>query len=115
MRNNHTRLLSGLLPILLLLSGASSYAQRATLSGFITDASNEIMMNEDLFARVKAVYEASEGLTREQQMVVKKLYQSFERNGVGLEPEAKKRFAEINTRLATLSQKFGQNLLPRPR
>ncbi|MBQ6953319.1 MAG: M3 family metallopeptidase [Bacteroidales bacterium] len=77
----------------------------------ITEASNEIMMNEALFARVKAVYEQSEGLTREQQMVVKKLYESFQRNGVGLEPEAKKRFAEINVRLATLSQKFGQNLL----
>ena len=77
----------------------------------ITEASNEIMMNEDLFARVKAVYEQSGNLTREQQMVVKKIYQSFERNGVGLDPEAKKRFAEINTRLATLSQKFGQNLL----
>ena len=77
----------------------------------ITQASNEIMMNEALFARVKAVYEQSEGLTREQQMVVKKIYESFLRNGVGLEPEAKKRFAEINVRLATLSQKFGQNLL----
>ena len=77
----------------------------------ITEASNEIMMNEALFARVKAVYEQSEDLTREQQMVVKKLYESFLRNGVGLEPEAKKRFAEINVRLATLSQKFGQNLL----
>ena len=77
----------------------------------ITEASNEIMMNEDLFARVKAVYEQSGNLTREQQMVVKKIYQSFERNGVGLDPEAKKRFAEINTRLASLSQKFGQNLL----
>ena len=77
----------------------------------LTEASNEIMMNEDLFARVKAVYEASEGLTREQQMVVKKLYESFQRNGVGLSPEAKKRFGDINTRLAALSQKFGQNLL----
>ena len=77
----------------------------------LTEASSEIMMNEDLFARVKAVYEASEGLTREQQMAVKKIYESFQRNGVGLQPEAKKRFAEINTRLATLSQKFGQNLL----
>ena len=77
----------------------------------LTEASNEIMMNEDLFARVKAVYEASEGLTREQQMVVKKLYQSFERNGVGLSAEKKARFAEISTRLSTLSQKFGQNLL----
>ena len=77
----------------------------------ITEASNEIMMNEDLYARVKAVYEQSASLTREQQMVVKKIYEGFERNGVGLAPEAKKRFAEISTRLAMLSQKFGQNLL----
>ena len=77
----------------------------------LTEASNEIMMNEALFARVKAVYEASEGLTREQQMTVKKLYQGFERNGVALDEAGKKRFAEISTRLATLSQKFGQNLL----
>ena len=77
----------------------------------LTAASNEIYMNPDLFARVKAVYENQEGLTREQQMVVKKVYQGFERNGVGLEGEAKARFAEISTRLASLSQKFGQNLL----
>ena len=77
----------------------------------LTEASNGILMNGDLFARVKAVYEASEGLTREQQMATKKLYQAFERNGVGLDAEGKKRFAEINTRLSTLSQKFGQNLL----
>ncbi len=77
----------------------------------LTDASNEIMMNEDLFARVKAVYENMDGLTREQQMVTKKIYQAFERNGVGLSAEDKQRFAEISTRLSTLSQKFGQNLL----
>jgi len=77
----------------------------------ITEAENEIFMNEDLFKRVKAVYDNMESLTREQQMVTKKLYQSFERNGVGLDPDGKKRFAEISTRLATLSQKFGQNLL----
>ena len=77
----------------------------------LTDASNEIMMNEDLFARVKAVYDNMEGLTREQQMATKKLYQSFERNGVGLDEAGKKRFAEISNRLAMLTQKFGQNLL----
>ena len=77
----------------------------------LTEAENEVFMNEDLFARVKAVYDNMEGLTREQQMVTKKLYQAFERNGVGLDAEGKKRFAEISTRLATLSQKFGQNLL----
>ena len=77
----------------------------------LTEAENEILMNGDLFARVKAVYDNMEGLTREQQMVTKKLYQAFERNGVGLDEEGKKRFAEISTRLASLSQKFGQNLL----
>ena len=77
----------------------------------ITDASNEIMMNEALFARVKTVYDNMEGLTREQQMATKKLYQSFERNGVGLDEAGKKRFAEISNRLATLTQQFGQKLL----
>jgi len=77
----------------------------------VTAASDEILMNADLFARVKAVYEGSEDLTREQQMVVKKLYDAFVRNGVGLDEAGKARFAEINSRLASLSQKFGQNLL----
>ena len=81
------------------------------MTPLLTEASNEIMMNEALFARVKAVYENQEGLTREQQMVVKKLYQSFERNGVGLDEASKKRFGEINTRLAMLTQQFGQKLL----
>ncbi len=77
----------------------------------LTQAENEIYMNDKLFARVKAVYDQSASLTREQQMAVKKIYQSFERNGVALDEAGKKRFAEISTRLATLSQKFGQNLL----
>ena len=77
----------------------------------LTESSNKIYMNEALFARVKAVYEHQEGLSREQQMMVKKIYQGFEQNGVGLTGEDKARFAEISTRLASLSQKFGQNLL----
>ena len=79
------------------------------LTPIITEASNAIYMDEGLFARVKAVYENMDGLDREQQMVTKKLYDRVVRNGVGLEGEAKARFAEINTRLAVLSQKFGQN------
>ncbi len=77
----------------------------------ITEASDAIFMDEGFFARVKAVYENMDGLDREQQMVTKKLYERFVRNGVGLDAEQKARFAEINSRLAVLSQKFGQNLL----
>ena len=77
----------------------------------ITEASDAIFMDEGFFARVKAVYEHMDGLDREQQMVTKKLYDRFVRNGVSLDAEKKARFAEINSRLAVLSQKFGQNLL----
>jgi len=81
------------------------------LTPIITEASNAIYMDEGLFARVKAVFGNMDDLDREQQMATKKLYDRFVRNGVGLEGAAKARFAEINTRLAVLSQKFGQNLL----
>ena len=77
----------------------------------ITEADNAIYQNDALFAKVKAVYDNMDGLTREQQMLTKKIYLAFERNGVGLDEEGKKRFADISTRLSTLSQKFGQNLL----
>ena len=77
----------------------------------ITAADDEIFMDEGFFARVKAVYENMDGLDREQQMVTKKIYDRFVRNGVGLDAAGKARFAEINSRLAVLSQKFGQNLL----
>ena len=77
----------------------------------LTDMENGIFQDEALFARVKAIYDNPEGLTREQQMIVKKMYQSFERGGIALDEAGKKRFSEINTRLSSLSQKFGQNLL----
>ena len=44
-----------------------------------------IYMNKDLYRKVAAVYEADQsGLTREQQVVLKKIYEAFQRNGVGL-------------------------------
>ncbi|MBQ1842626.1 MAG: M3 family metallopeptidase, partial [Bacteroidales bacterium] len=81
------------------------------ITALTTAADDEIFMNDKFFARVKAVYEASEGLDREQQMVTKKLYDRFVRNGVALDEAGKARFAEINSSLAALSQKFGNNLL----
>ncbi|MBQ6087899.1 MAG: M3 family metallopeptidase [Bacteroidales bacterium] len=81
------------------------------ISPELTAASDEIFMDPDFFARVKKVYDGRESLDREQQMVVKKLYETFVRNGVGLEGAARERFKEINTRLAALSIAFGNNLL----
>lgn len=73
---------------------------------------DNIMMNPAFFARVKAVYEADQStLSREQQMLLKDLYEGFIRNGVGLDEAGQKRLREINSELATLALTFGNNLL----
>jgi len=72
-----------------------------------------INQNEKLFARVKAVYESDEmkSLRPDQQRLVKLTYNGFARNGATLNGEAKKRYAEINQRLAELHTQFGNNVL----
>lgn len=73
----------------------------------------EVSMNEQLFARVKHVYEQRDTLTLndEQQMLLNDTYKGFVRNGIGLPDAEKKRFAEIEERLSLLTQQFNQNVL----
>ena len=74
--------------------------------------SDNIFMNADLFARVKAVYDADQsGLTREQQMLLQSVYERFERNGIGLDEAGQARMREINSELSTLALNFANNLL----
>ena len=78
----------------------------------VSAAQDDIMMNPELFARVKAVYEApQDGLSREEQMLLKKFYEGFIRNGIGLDEASRQRMREINTELAGLALSFGNNLL----
>ncbi|WP_026376870.1 M3 family metallopeptidase [Aestuariibacter salexigens] len=74
---------------------------------------SKITQNDDLFQRVKAVYESDEmqSLTPEQQRVTWLVYNQFARNGATLEGEAKARYAEINQELATLQTQFSSNVL----
>ncbi|HYE53148.1 MAG TPA: M3 family metallopeptidase, partial [Azospirillaceae bacterium] len=74
---------------------------------------SEIYLNPDLFRRVDALYQQRDklGLTPEQKRVLERYHLRFVRSGAKLDPAAKKRFAEINERLATLSTTFAQNVL----
>ena len=73
---------------------------------------DEIFMNPDLFARVKAVYEADQSaLTREQQMLLKEFYENFINNGIGLDKAGQDRLKEINSELSSLVLTFGNHLL----
>ena len=79
----------------------------------VTAHGNDIYMNAGLFAKVKAVYDrkAELGLTTEQERVLDETYRDFVKNGIGLDEEGQARMREINTELATLSLRFGNNLL----
>ena len=85
-------------------SSPSIQALEEEITALITPASDEIFMDPDFFARVKAVHDDMSSLDREQQMLVNKLYETFERNGVALAPEAQARFKEINA-----SRHFSRN------
>ena len=74
---------------------------------------SEIIQNDGLFQRIKAVYESREkaGLNPEQKRVTELYYTMFKRQGAGLDEQKKTRLREINERLATLFTNFGHNQL----
>ncbi len=75
--------------------------------------SSKIKQNEKLFERISAVYHSEEvkSMSPENQRLVLLTYNSFARNGATLNTADKKRYAEINLRLAQLQTKFGNNIL----
>ncbi|WP_428224827.1 M3 family metallopeptidase [Flavobacterium sp.] len=83
------------------------------VSPLLTELSNDITLNEVLFQKIKAVYEQKEqlNLTVEQATLLDKKYKGFTRNGALLPEEKKTRLRTIDTELATLSLKFGENTL----
>ena len=83
------------------------------LSPLFSAHSDDINLNEALFARVKAVYEMRDELelTPEEQKVLENRYKGFVRSGAELSEEQKARLRELNTELSMLQLNFSQNLL----
>ena len=74
---------------------------------------DEILMNEQLFKRVKAVYDSrnSRDLDPDQIRLTEKIYDDFVRSGALLSAENKARLKQINEELSALSVRFGSNIL----
>ncbi|MCQ2212164.1 MAG: M3 family metallopeptidase [Bacteroidaceae bacterium] len=91
----------------------STRALSKELSPILSAHSDDIYMNQQLFERVKKVYdEMSEAdLTHEQQKVVEKIYKRFERNGANLSDEDKEKLRKLNLEISALQIEFSQNLL----
>lgn len=79
----------------------------------LSDFQNGILLNEGLFARIKAVYDQRESLNlnAEQMRLLTETYKSFAQNGANLPADKKERLKEINSQLALLSLQFGQNVV----
>ncbi|WP_445717660.1 M3 family metallopeptidase [Flavobacterium sp.] len=83
------------------------------VSPLLTAFSNDIALNEDLFKRVKAVYDLKDSLTltTEQATLLEKKFKGFSRNGALLNEEDKSKLREIDTELAKVKLTFGENVL----
>ena len=79
----------------------------------LTEHSNNITLNEQLFARIKQVYETTEkeNLQPEDRMLLQNTYDGFIRSGANLTPEQKERFREVSSELSVLTLRFSQNNL----
>lgn len=78
----------------------------------MTAHEDNISFNKGLYKRIAAIWNADQsGLTREQQMVLKKWYEDFELSGIGLDEAKQNRLREINTEMAAKIQKIGNNIL----
>lgn len=83
------------------------------VSPLLTEFSNDITLNEDLFKRIKIVYEQKDSLnlSPEQATLLDKKFKSFSRNGALLSEDKKLKLREIDTELAKLKLTFGENVL----
>jgi Zn-dependent oligopeptidase len=83
------------------------------VSPLLAEFGNDITLNADLFAKVKAVFEQRENLklNPEQATLLDKKYKSFSRNGANLPEDKKNKLREIDKELSKLSLKFGENVL----
>lgn len=86
------------------------------MSPILSEHSNNIMLNEGLFKRVKMVYDdhASDQFARlnpEQKMLLTNTYEGFVRHGALLSDEQKEQLRRISAELGVLSLQFSQNKL----
>lgn len=81
------------------------------LSPILTQHDNDVLLNKQLFERVKYVHQHHRKLTGEEKLLLDNYYDSFVQNGALLDEEGKLRLRLLSEELSMLSLKFSQNLL----
>lgn len=83
------------------------------VSPWLSEFKNDMILNEDLFQRVKVIYDQREhlDLNAEQSMLLEKQYKGFSRNGANLGDSEKAQLRKIDAELSKLSIQFGERVL----
>ncbi|WP_407482798.1 M3 family metallopeptidase [Elizabethkingia meningoseptica] len=83
------------------------------VSPLLTEYSSKISQNQQLFNRIKKVYDDKAGysLNEEQETLLTETYKGFVRSGALLNEEDKEQLRKINVELSTKQLQFGQNVL----
>ena len=77
----------------------------------LTELANDIALNPELFARVKAVYEHPGRLSTEDKMLLEKTYKGFAKNGAALSDADKELYRQYTSELSEMTLQFGQRSL----
>ena len=87
-------------------------ALQKELSPLASAHSDDINLNPELFARVKAVYEQKDelGLSADQMTLLENTYKRFVRSGAELNDADKEKLRELNQEISMLQLTFSQNL-----
>lgn len=84
-----------------------------TLGPKVAAFANDILLDNELFAKVEQVFRQRKelGLNAEQMQLVEKTYRDFQRSGAALNAEQKARLRAIDEKLSQLNPKFRENIL----
>lgn len=90
-------------------------ALEAKIAPMLSEHSDNIFLNQELYKRVAAVHAQEEAgkiqLTTEQHYLLDKYYKEFVRSGAGLDAQKQERLREINKQLSILTIEFGNHVL----
>ena len=83
------------------------------ISPMLTEYSMYVSLNNDLFQRVKAVYEKKDelGLDKDQMTLLEDNYKSFVRGGANLSDEDKAVYSKLSEELSIATLQFSKNVL----
>ena len=83
------------------------------VSPMLTEYSMYVSLNNDLFQRVKAVYEKKDelGLDKDQMTLLEDNYKSFVRGGANLSDDDKAVYSKLSEELSLLTLQFSKNVL----